>query len=61
MATKSNSPAKGIEINDDQPIVETVAESRDFRQLAADEAFMNEMVTIMVHSTPTRTSRLTSS
>jgi len=50
MATKSNSPAKGIEINDDQPIVETVAESRDFRQLAADEAFMNEMVTIMVHS-----------
>lgn len=50
MATK-NSPAQGIEIRDDAPIVETVAESKDFRQLAADEAFMNELVTVMVHST----------
>lgn len=48
---KSNSPAQGIEITDDAPVVETVAESRDFRQLAADEAFMNELVTVMVHST----------
>lgn len=47
-----NTPAiKGIEIADDEPVVETVAESKDFRQLAADEAFMNELVTVMVHST----------
>lgn len=48
---KKESPAQGIEISDDTPIVETVAESRDFRQLAADEAFMNEFVTVLVHST----------
>lgn len=42
---------QGVEIIDDAPIVETVAESRDFRQLAADEAFMNEMVTVHVHAT----------
>jgi len=47
----ANKPAQGIEITDDQPVVETVAESRDFRQLAADEAFMNELVTVLVHST----------
>ena len=40
----------GIEIVDDAPIVETVSESRDFRQLAADEAFMNELVEVLVHS-----------
>ena len=27
---------QGIEISDDAPVVETVAESRDFSQLAAD-------------------------
>lgn len=43
--------ATGIEIRDDAPVIETVAESRDFRQLAADEAFMNEVVTVMVHAT----------
>ena len=42
---------QGIELSDDAPVVETVAESRDFSQLAADESFMNEMVTVMVHST----------
>lgn len=47
----ANKPAEGIEIRDDAPIVETVSESRDFRQLAADEAFMNELVTVLVHST----------
>ena len=41
----------GIEIVDDAPTVETVAASTDFRALAASEAFMNELVTIMVHST----------
>lgn len=46
-----NLPVKGIEISDDEPVVETVAESKDFRQLAADEAFMNELVTVTVHST----------
>lgn len=47
----ANKPAQGIEIRDDQPVIETVAESKDFRQLAADEAFMNELVTIEVHAT----------
>ena len=47
----ANKPVQGIEITDDQPVVETVAESRDFRDLAADEAFMNELVTVLVHST----------
>lgn len=42
---------QGIEIIDDAPTVETVAESTDFNELAASEAFMNEVVTIMVHST----------
>lgn len=42
---------QGIEIVDDAPTIETVAESKDFRQLAADESFMNEMVTVLVHST----------
>lgn len=41
----------GVEILDDAPVVETVAESTDFRVLAASEAFMNEHVTVMVHST----------
>jgi hypothetical protein len=44
-------PIQGIEISDDQPVIETVAESKDFSKLVADEAFMNEMVTVMVHST----------
>lgn len=44
-------PVQGIEILDDEPVVETVAESKDFRQLAADEAFMNELVTVVIHST----------
>ncbi len=49
MANKT--PVQGIEVRDDAPVIETVAETRDFRQLAADEAFMNEMVTVLVHST----------
>ena len=44
-------PIQGVEIADDQPVIETVAESKDFSKLVADEAFMNEMVTVMVHST----------
>ena len=48
---KKQIAAEGIEIVDDAPTVETVAESLDFRELAASEAFMNELVTIMVHST----------
>ena len=50
MARKEN-PIQGIEISDDEPVVETVAESIDFGQLAASEAFMNETVTVLVHST----------
>lgn len=49
MASKQT-PVQGVEIIDDAPVIETVAESRDFRQLAADEQFMNEMVTVLVHS-----------
>jgi hypothetical protein len=48
---KNKDSAIGLEIIDDTPIVETVAESRDFRQLAADEAFMHEMVEVLVHAT----------
>ena len=44
-------PVKGIEITDDAPVIETVAESKDFSKLASDEAFMNELVTVMIHST----------
>jgi len=50
MATNKNT-VKGMEIVDDAPVVETVAESRDFRQLAADESFMHEMVQVMIHAT----------
>ena len=39
--------AKGIQIVDDAQI-ETV--TKDIKQLVLDEAFMNEMVTVMVHS-----------
>lgn len=46
----AKSPIQGFDVKDDNQIVETVAESRDFRQLAADEAFMNEIVTVHVHS-----------
>lgn len=48
---KGQIPIEGIEIHDDQPEVETVAASNDFKKLAADEKFMNELVTITVHST----------
>ena len=41
----------GVEITDDQPVVEPVAKSTDFHKLAAEEAFMNEKVTILIHST----------
>lgn len=46
----AKSPIQGFDVKDDNQIVETVAESRDFGQLAADEAFMNEIVTVHVHS-----------
>jgi hypothetical protein len=49
MARKEATP--GVEIIDDAPVVETVAESTDFRELAASEAFMNEFVTVLVHAT----------
>lgn len=43
--------AQGVEVLDDEPVIETVSASADFRKLAADEAFMNELVTVMVHAT----------
>jgi hypothetical protein len=48
MATKA---IKGIEITDDTPVIETLTESKDFSTLASEESFMNELVTINVHST----------
>lgn len=39
---------EGIQIVDDAPVIETV--TKDIKQLVLDEAFMNEMVTVMVHS-----------
>lgn len=53
MATRNSATtaAQGVEFFDNQPNIETVAESRDFSKLAADEAFMNEPVTVLVHST----------
>ena len=42
---------KGIEIVDDAPVIETVASSKDFKDVASTEQFMNEMVTVMIHST----------
>ena len=43
--------AQGVEIIDDAPQVEPVSTVADWRTLAASEAFMNELVTVMVHST----------
>lgn len=43
--------AQSLEFRDDTPTVEPVGATTDFRQLAADEAFMNEPVTVLVHST----------
>lgn len=52
MATRNSATAaQGVEFFDDQPVIETVSESRDFSKMAADEAFMNEKVTVLVHST----------
>jgi len=50
MATKKQT-VQGIEIMDDAPEIETVAQSKDFGKLVSDEAFMNELVTVMVHTT----------
>jgi hypothetical protein len=40
----------GVEISDDQPEVEPISLSIDFKQISANEKFMNEHVTINVHS-----------
>lgn len=49
MATKQK--IQGIEISDDAPTIDLVSELKDFAALASSEVFMNEHVTIMVHST----------
>ena len=49
--TKQKQTVQGIEVVDDAPEIETVAASKDFSKLVADEAFMNELVTVMIHST----------
>lgn len=50
MAKKDNT-ILGMEVIDDSEIVTSVSQATDFRQLAADEAFMHELVEVMVHST----------
>jgi len=50
MAKKDNA-ILGMEVIDDSEIVTSVSQATDFRQLAADEAFMHELVEVMVHST----------
>jgi hypothetical protein len=42
---------KGVEVRDDEPTVEPVSGNVDFRELMTNESFMNEPVTILVHST----------
>lgn len=42
-------PVTGIEVGDDQPDIQTVAETADFASLISNETFMNEMVTVLVH------------
>jgi hypothetical protein len=51
MATNKKDVVAGMEINDDTPTIEPVTAVKDFAQLASDEAFMNELVTVMVHQT----------
>lgn len=47
----ARSPVEGIEVVDDQPTVEPVSTVTDFNEMAASEAFMNEPVTVQIHST----------
>lgn len=49
--TTRKAPVQGVEIHDDHPTVDPVTASSDLSQIVADEAFMNEMVTVLVHST----------
>lgn len=42
-------PIQGITMQNDQPDIQTVAESSDLSKIAADEAFMHEDVVIMIH------------
>jgi hypothetical protein len=54
MARKSEHIASlldaGVDVIDDQPEIQVVSET-DLGKLAADESFMNEIVTIVVHPT----------
>ena len=43
--------ADNIEVRDDQPLIETLAESGDFSQELASEVFMNELLEIEVSTT----------
>jgi len=46
---KTTKAIEGIELTDDQPDIQTVAETKDLAKLVSDEAFMNELVTVVVH------------
>lgn len=41
----------GVELSDGQEQIETVSSSVDYGKLASEEAFMNESVTIEIHTT----------
>ena len=51
MYMPSRKKVAGVEITDDTPTIEPVSQNVDFKKLAAEESFMNEPVTIMIHST----------
>lgn len=46
-----NKSIEGMEVIDDSEIVVPVSQEADFRALASNEAFMHEMVEVLVHST----------
>lgn len=46
---RTTTKVEGIEVLDDTPDIETVSASKDMKKLIDDEAFMNEMVEVVVH------------
>ena len=48
---KNTGPMQGIELHDDAEIVITTAAAKDLRDVVNSEAFMNEMVVVVVHPT----------
>lgn len=51
MATRKEA-IQGIELHDGDPEIEPISKDADFKKIAADEKFMNELVTISIHTSP---------